>query len=255
MGAEQTGSALLPILAPVSTASASTASNGPTDLRLVVHDTLSDSYESSTVLLAKAGFDGTLQLLTSAWERVLGYGREEFKDKTLFHFMWSNPRSVATAAAAIMDKLNMGSIDLRLRCRDGRGKCLTLHRLYDKDEHMMYIVAEETPEGARLGVIRALEERRAHARLDVEAAHAFAGAQTRPPGRARLGSTPAASSRPRPFTQERMVKNPSPFDKPLESSTGLKFAQMTRTQKWVFAVKLVACIATFGFAFPNVQND
>ena len=250
MGAEQTGSALLSMLAPVSTASASTASNGPTDLRLVVHDTMSDSYESSKVLLAKAGFDGTLQLLTSAWERVLGYGREEFKDKTLFHFMWSNPRSVAAAAAAIMDELNMGSIDLRLRCRDGRGKCLTLHRLYDKDEHMMYIVAEETPDGARLGMIRALEERRAHARPDVEAAHASLSAQTRRVVRATLASTPAASR-----TQELTLKTPSPFDQPLERSTGLKFAQMTRTQKWVFAVKLVVCIATFGFAFPNVQHD
>jgi hypothetical protein len=234
----------------VNTASVSTASNGPIDLRLVVHDTLSDSYESSKVLLAKAGFDGTLQLLTSAWERVLGYGREEFRDKTLFHFMWSNPHSTAAAAAAIMDQLNMGCVDLRLRCRDGRGTCLTLHRLYDKDEHMMYIVAEETPEGARLGVVRALEERRAHARLDVEAAHASVSARTRRPVRATLESTPAASK-----TQELAVKNPSPFDKPLKSSTGLKFAQMTRRQKCVFVVKLVACIATFGFAFPNVQND
>jgi hypothetical protein len=30
---------------------------------------------------------------------------------------------------------------------------------------------------------------------------------------------------------------------------------MTRRQKFVFAVKLAACIATFGFAFPNVQSD
>jgi hypothetical protein len=51
------------------------------------------------------------------------------------------------------------------------------------------------------------------------------------------------------------VQTPSPFDKPLEHSTSLKFADMTRTQKWVFSAKLVACIATFGFAFPNVQND
>jgi len=156
------------MLAPVSTASVSTASNGPTNLRLVVHDTLSDSYESSKVLLAKAGFDGTLQLLTSAWERVLGYGREEFRDKTLFHFMWSNPRSTAAAAAAIMDELNMGCVDLRLRCGNGRGKCFTLHRLYDKDEHMMYIVAEETPAervGARLGMICAREERRGAVRM------------------------------------------------------------------------------------------
>jgi hypothetical protein len=253
LGAEQTGSALLPMLAPVSTASGSTASNGPTDLRLVVHDTLSDSYESSKVLLAKAGLDGTLQLLTSAWERVLGYGREEFRDKTLFHFMWSDPRSTAAAAVAIMDQLNMGCVDLRLRCGNGRGKCLTLHRLYDKDEHMMYIVAEETPAervGARLSMFGAHEERRAHARPDVEAALASLSAQTRRLARATLASTPAASK-----TQEPIVKTPSPFDKPLQSSSGLKFAQMTRRQKWIFSVKLALCIATFGFAFPNVQND
>jgi PAS domain-containing protein len=248
LAAEQTGRPLPPRLLPVST-----ALDTPIDLRLIVHDTLSDSYESSSVLLAKAGFDGTLQLLTSAWERVLGYGREEFKDKTLFHFMWSNPRSTAAAAAAIMDELDMGSVDLRLRCRDGRGKGLTLHRLYDKDEHMIYIVAEETPAermGARLGVICAREERRAHPRPDVGAAHASVSAQTRRLARATLASTRAASK-----TRELTVKTPSPFDKPLAQSTGRKFAEMTRGQKFIFVMKLVVCIATFGFVFPNVQHD
>lgn len=51
------------------------------------------------------------------------------------------------------------------------------------------------------------------------------------------------------------MQNPSPFYKPLEYSTGLKFAQMTRRQKYVFVAKLVTCIATFGFAFPNVQSE
>jgi hypothetical protein len=59
----------------------STAPSCPIDFRLVLHDNLSNSYEMSRVLLAKAEFDGTLQLLTSAWERLLGYGREEFKGK------------------------------------------------------------------------------------------------------------------------------------------------------------------------------
>jgi len=49
---------------------------------------------------------------------------------------------------------------------------------------------------------------------------------------------------------------PTPFKAPLEQqATGLKFAEMTGTQKAVFVAKLVACIATFGFAFPNVQHD
>jgi hypothetical protein len=30
---------------------------------------------------------------------------------------------------------------------------------------------------------------------------------------------------------------------------------MTRMQKYVFVAKLMACIATFGFAFPNVQSS
>ena len=215
------------MLLPVSTASVSTPLTGPSDLRLVVHDTLSDSYESSTVLLAKAGFDGTLQLLTSAWERMLGYAREEFKGKTLLDLMWSNPRSTAAAAAAILDALNMSPVDLRLRCGNGGGKSLTLHRLYDKDEHTMYIVAEERPDPVVSGAAR-----------------------TRRPDRAMLGSSPAASK-----TLELTLKTPSPFDKALEQSTGRKFAQMTRRQKWIFVVKLVVCIATFGFAFPNVQHD
>jgi hypothetical protein len=47
----------------------------------------------------------------------------------------------------------------------------------------------------------------------------------------------------------------SKFDKPLVVSHGKKFADMTRTQKVVFVAKVVVCVVTFGFAFPNVQND
>lgn len=122
----------------------SAAPGCPIDFRLVLHDSLSDRYEASNVLLAKASLDGTLQLLTSGWEHVLGYGREEFKGKTLLHLMWSNQRSTAAAVAAILDKLNTGAVELRLRCRDGQGKRLRLHRHYDKHERMFYIVAEET---------------------------------------------------------------------------------------------------------------
>ena len=152
--------------------SVSTASNAPSDFRLVLHDNLSDSYELSKVLLAKAGFDGKLQLLTSAWERVLGYGREELKGKTLFQLMWFNQRSADAAAAAILDELDMGPVEMRVRCRNGQGKRLRLHRLYDRDEHMMYIVAEEIPAeraGVRVGVISARTERRVAVRMPGQA--------------------------------------------------------------------------------------
>ena len=48
---------------------------------------------------------------------------------------------------------------------------------------------------------------------------------------------------------------PTPFNKPLESSMGMKFADMTRLQKWTFVAKLLVCLATFGFVFPNVQKE
>lgn len=137
----------------------SAASSFPGDFRLILHDSLSESYEMSKVLLARASFDGTLQLLTSGWERALGYGRGELNRKTLLQLMWSHRRNAAAAVAAILDRLNTGPVDLRVRCRDGLGKGFRLHRQYDKIEHMMYIVAEEAlPHPA--GVRRRREERR-----------------------------------------------------------------------------------------------
>lgn len=47
----------------------------------------------------------------------------------------------------------------------------------------------------------------------------------------------------------------SPFDKHIQYPTGTKYADMTSRQKTVFVVKLIVCICTFGFAFPNIQND
>lgn len=136
----------------------------PTDLRLVFHDSLSESYELSKVLLATANFDGTLQLLTSGWERVLGYRRTELQGKTLADLLWCNRSGAASIVAAILDLLSVGPVELRVRCRSGLGKRFELHRHYDQHEQIMYIVAEETcnPSATALGE-RA--ERRAAVRL------------------------------------------------------------------------------------------
>ena len=134
-----------------------------TDLTLVFHDSLSDSYELSNVLLATADFDGTLQLLTSGWERLLGYGRGELAGKTLADLLWADRRSAAAAATAILDRLDMGCVELRVRCRNGAGKSLRLHRRYDKQEQMIYIVAEEMP-ARPAAAARPRAERRSAAR-------------------------------------------------------------------------------------------
>ena len=114
----------------------------PSDFTLLVEATLSDRYELSKVLLATADFQGTMQLLTSGWERCLGYARQELNGKTLGAFMARG--SAAGAAAAILDRLTARPVHLSLRCRDGVDKSFRLHRRYDRHEDMMYLVAEET---------------------------------------------------------------------------------------------------------------
>lgn len=103
----------------------------------------------------RPGFDGTLQVLTSAWERVLGYARQEFNAKTLVDLTWSSPRNAAAAAAGILDQLDLRPIDLRGALQERFGKSLRLNRHYDEHERMMYIVAEQTAgEPARVSVNR-----------------------------------------------------------------------------------------------------
>ena len=119
----------------------------PVDLALVVIGNPGDTYELSKVLLARVDPDGTLELLTAAWEKALGYARREFAGKTLRQLMHASIAATAAIVAAILDERNMDPIDLTLRTRDGAAKRLTLHRRYDAYTRKMFIVAEETSAG------------------------------------------------------------------------------------------------------------
>lgn len=50
-------------------------------------------------------------------------------------------------------------------------------------------------------------------------------------------------------------EDPTPLDKLIVPASGIRFGDMTGRQKSIFAVKLVCCICTMGFAFPNVMHD
>ena len=51
------------------------------------------------------------------------------------------------------------------------------------------------------------------------------------------------------------MNKPTEFDKEFKYPAGIKFADMTRRQKFVFAAKIAACIVTFGYAFPQAQFE
>jgi hypothetical protein len=138
----------------------------PTDLILAVLVTPGDTYEWSQVLLARARFDGTLELLTAAWEQALGYARQEFTGKTLGNLMRS--ARPAAVVAAILDENSAAPVDLTLSCRSGAAKRFRLHRRVDDYLREVFIVAEERPSSL------ALEER---------AAQDDSSSTTRPPMR------------------------------------------------------------------------
>lgn len=123
-----------------------------TDLKLVVRINPEDGYEWANVLLARASFDGTLELLTHAWERLLGYGRRELEGKPLRSLIAAERGSEAGEAArtiaAIFDQRAVAGIDLTLRCRGGARKRLRLHRRLDAANGTVYIVGELRPGAA-----------------------------------------------------------------------------------------------------------
>lgn len=111
---------------------------------LAVRASAADTYEWSTIMLARAHFDGTLELLTAAWGRTLGYAREELRRKTLGQLMGGGEPAAIAAIADILDTHDARTVHLTLRCRDGHSKSFDLHRRHDPDERQVYIVAEET---------------------------------------------------------------------------------------------------------------
>jgi hypothetical protein len=131
----------------------------PLDLKVAVHVTAGDTFEWSKVLLARATFAGSFELLTAAWERVLGYGRHEFEGKTLCQLMDADPRTAAATVVAILDQRNTEPVDLTVHCRAGAPKQLRLHRRFDEYGARVLIVAEEDPLPA-VRVITQTAERR-----------------------------------------------------------------------------------------------
>ena len=114
----------------------------PRDFRLILAARRGLTYHRSDVLLAKACSDGTLELLTAAWQKLLGYGQREVLGKTLRQIMEPG-KPVGAVIAAIFDEWDPAPVELKVRGNDGRCKCLKLHRRLDPYERSVFIVAEE----------------------------------------------------------------------------------------------------------------
>ena len=94
------------------------------DVELVRLASANVTYEWSKLLLARAHFNGTLEALGAAWQRVLDYGREDFSG--------GEP------------------VDLEVEC-GAAPRCLRLHRRFDRHGHKIFVLADEAHERSRAG--------------------------------------------------------------------------------------------------------
>jgi PAS domain-containing protein len=107
-----------------------------------------DRCDRASILLARTGSHGALELLSAAWERLLGYGRGGLHGQSLGQLMAAErtaDRRIADVEAAIFDEHSMASVELTLRCRSGARKRVRLHRRLHASAHTIYIVGEDRP--------------------------------------------------------------------------------------------------------------
>ena len=101
-------------------------------------------------MLCIAGFDGFFKLLNPAWEKYLGFSREELTAAPYLHFVHPEDRERTAAEAA---KLTTGadtvSFENRYRCKDGSYKWLLWVSTADFNTQLLYAAARDITDRKR----------------------------------------------------------------------------------------------------------
>ncbi len=119
-------------------------------------------FDLSMDLLCIAGTDGYFKRLNPAWERALGFNREELCSKPFMEFIHPDDRS---RTQDVMEKLSRGepaiNFDNRYRCRDGSYRWLTwITPAPEQEPPMFYAAARDITERKRIEeALRESEER------------------------------------------------------------------------------------------------
>jgi PAS domain S-box-containing protein len=104
-------------------------------------------FETSRDLLCVTGFDGYFRRLNPAWERTLGYTREELRAHTYMEFVHPDDRESTRAEAA---KVASGSsavlFENRYRCKDGSYRWLSWNVTPLPEQGLSYGTARDVTE-------------------------------------------------------------------------------------------------------------
>lgn len=101
-------------------------------------------FDMSLDLLSVAGFDGYFQQLNPAWERALGWTRQELMDTPWRDFVHAEDRpSTAEAALRLERGETIANFENRFRCRDGSYRWLSWKAFPSLDDGCIYAIARD----------------------------------------------------------------------------------------------------------------
>jgi PAS domain S-box-containing protein len=108
-------------------------------------------FVASIDLLCFLGFDGHFQRLNPAWERALGYTREELMSRPFIEFVHPDDRLRTLAQnAAVRAGGQALAFENRYMCKDGSHRWLRWNATPDTSKLMIYSVARDVTEAKRV---------------------------------------------------------------------------------------------------------
>jgi PAS domain S-box-containing protein len=108
-------------------------------------------FEFSRDMLATAGFDGYFKLVNHAWERTLGYSKEELCSQPYMAFVHPADTERTTAEAESLGTAGVDTVQFRnrYRAKDGSYKWLEWSARADMARQIIYAVARDVTEHQR----------------------------------------------------------------------------------------------------------
>jgi len=99
--------------------------------------------DNAPALLGSVGADGRMKTLGPGWEKVLGYGERELRNRPLHELLPLRVPAAISLVKRILDTSRLGPMEFRVICKDGTHKLFVWQRRHDAEGRRMLIAGEE----------------------------------------------------------------------------------------------------------------